>query len=1001
MMPLNRAFGAALLALVVSFPARAQVVINEVCAVNTSIVSPAGTLPDYIELYNGSNFTVSVAGWALTDDVATDDKWLFPGGTTIPARGHLVVWLDTTNNYPGLVCTNFSLRASGEEVALFQGSTRKDYIRFGSQLKDHSLSRYPSGVTNWTLGTQTPGTTNVSLPLGTPLALRINEILATNSLGDDWLELYNPATNLPVAIGNLVFSDTNNLTGYPALWPHGFIDTDEFIQFFCAGDTNRGDRLNFKLSSTLGEHLYLYASNRTTLIDQILFGPQQGDVSYGRLPNGGTNYFSFSPTNRVTPGAANDWLSLDSIVVNEVLTHTDAPLEDAVELLNLTGQPVDVSNWWISNSRNLPLKFRIPAGTIIPANGYKVFFEQAGSATAGFNRSGTGVYPDFTFNSAHGDEVVITAATAAGVTGERNVRALPAAANGVAVARHVKSDGGTDFIPESRRTFGNDSATTVANFRLSTGLANAYPRVGPIIFSEIMYHPPDLIVGGVTNDNSIDEYIELMNITNVPVKLFDPTYQTNTWQIKGGISLRFPTNLTIAATSAFLVVNFDPKTNLTQLAAFRSTYGVSTNVPIFGPYEGKLNNKSDTLELYRPDPVQLPPSPDAGYVPDILVEKLKYEDAAPWPADADNTGKSLQRLSHTGYANEHTNWFAGPATPGNPIIPEIPPIIVIPPQNVVVLPGGDATFTVTAIGTPVLSYQWYWNGLELPGANGPSFTISPVESFYEGPYTVVINNGAGSITSDPAILYILTAPSITEQPVSQIVTQGTVAAITVTANGTPPMTYKWYKGTNLISTSTNAPLVFSSVQLSNAGQYSVVVTNVAGSDTSSSCFLTVGVPASISTQPVSRYLPVGTNVTFTITASGSAPLTYQWRKNGVNVPGATTTSLVLNNVQLTDSGGFTAVAANGFGSRTSVVAVLSIAGPPQLLSVGRLTNGTTQVVLDGVPGHIYDILGSTNLSSPTNWFVVGRITNANAQQTYLDPTTTNKSIHFYRGKLIQ
>ena len=97
-------------------------------------------------------------------------------------------------------------------------------------------------------------------------------------------------------------------------------------------------------------------------------------------------------------------------------------------------------------------------------------------------------------------------------------------------------------------------------------------------------------------------------------------------------------------------------------------------------------------------------------------------------------------------------------------------------------------FVQFGIGTPVLSYQWYWNGLELPGANGPSFTISPVESFWEGPYTVVINNGAGTTISDPAILYILTAPTITEQPVSQIVTQGTVAVITCGCGWHPPMT---------------------------------------------------------------------------------------------------------------------------------------------------------------------------------------------------------------------
>ncbi|HXJ71425.1 MAG TPA: hypothetical protein VNM37_01185, partial [Candidatus Dormibacteraeota bacterium] len=332
-------------------------------------------------------------------------------------------------------------------------------------------------------------------------------------------------------------------------------------------------------------------------------------------------------------------------------------LEQAIELVNVTSQPVDISNWWLSNSRNLPLKFHVPAGTIIPAYGFKVFYERIGVTNAGFNRSGTGIHPDFSFNWAHGDEIIVTVGTATNaVTGQRNVQDLPVAASGVASALHIKSDGGTDFVCESRRSFGHDSPTNVADFRLGTGLSNTYPLVGPIIISEIMYHPPDVIVGGVTNDNSLDEYIELRNNTNVLVKLYDAAYPTNTWHIEGGVSFRFPTNVAIATTGAVLVVNFDPSTNLTQLAAFRSKYAVATNVPIFGPYSGKLNNKSDTIQLFRPDTVLLPPRPDAGFVPDILVEKIKYEDSYPWPVGADNTGQSLHRISHTGYANDQTNW---------------------------------------------------------------------------------------------------------------------------------------------------------------------------------------------------------------------------------------------------------------------------------------------------------------------------------------------------------
>src|SRR5205814_2302032 len=111
---------------------------------------------------------------------------------------------------------------------------------------------------------------------------------------------------------------------------------------------------------------------------------------------------------------------------------------------------------------------------------------------------------------------------AAAVTGARNMRDIPAAANGVSFLRYVKSNGGTDLVPQSRRTFGVDNPATVADFRLSTGQSNAYPLVGPLVMSEIMYHPPDIVVGGVTNDNTLDEYIEFISTSQTTLPLFDP-----------------------------------------------------------------------------------------------------------------------------------------------------------------------------------------------------------------------------------------------------------------------------------------------------------------------------------------------------------------------------------------------------------------------------------------------------------------------------------------------
>jgi hypothetical protein len=655
----SRWLGAVLTAALVllTVAAEAQIVLNEICAENTETLSPGGTTPDYVELYNPGTSAVLLNGWSLSDDSAEPDKWRFPATASLPARGYVVIWLDSTSGYSGLVSTNFALRASGEEVVLFRNFVQVDSVRFGPQIKNRSLARYPNGAATWTLGRPTPGAANQSVALGLTAPLRINELMATNSTGDDWLELYNPGTNGPVALGGMVLADTDQVAGVASLWPNSYIDSGGFVQFLCVGSANRGDRLDLKLSSTVGETVYLYEVDRATVIDRMAFGPQAQDVSYGRLPDGGTNLFLFEPAGRATPGDSNDWLPLTNVVVNEVLTHTDPPLEDAVELANLSDAPVDISGWWLSNSRQQPLKFRVPAGTVIPAHGFRVFFEQVGTTTPGFNRSGAGDFPDFTFNSAHGDEVVLTTGSAAAaVTGRRSARSVPASANGVALTRHVKSDGGTDLVPEIRRTFGHDSPVTLADFRASPGLPNAEPLVGPLVISEVMHHPAESGQAGNTEDSVMDEFLELTSISTQPLPLFDPAYPANTWHLEGGVSFRFPPNFTLAPGAILLLVSFDPVAEPAQLAAFRARYDVAASVPILGPYAGRLGNQSDRLELYKPEPPQLPPHPDAGYVPAILVEKMNYDLDDGWFAGAAGIGMSLQRRALQAYGNDPVNW---------------------------------------------------------------------------------------------------------------------------------------------------------------------------------------------------------------------------------------------------------------------------------------------------------------------------------------------------------
>ncbi len=220
-----------------------------------------------------------------------------------------------------------------------------------------------------------------------------------------------------------------------------------------------------------------------------------------------------------------------------------------------------------------------------------------------------------------------------------------------------------DFAALSSRTFGVDNPVSVTQFRTGTGLPNAGPKVGPVVINEIMYHP--VIVSGTNvSENTDEEFLELFNITSNSVTLFNGAASTNHWKLGGGIDYTFPAGISLSPGSFAVVAGFDPATNTAALANFRAKYGVGTNVAIFGPYAGNLDDLSATVQLLQPDSPQTAPHPDAGFVPYVLVEAPSYTDGLPWPAGANGTGQSLQRKTLGSYGNDPLNWVACAPNPG-------------------------------------------------------------------------------------------------------------------------------------------------------------------------------------------------------------------------------------------------------------------------------------------------------------------------------------------------
>jgi pectate lyase/pectin methylesterase-like acyl-CoA thioesterase len=278
-----------------------------------------------------------------------------------------------------------------------------------------------------------------------------------------------------------------------------------------------------------------------------------------------------------------------------------------------------------------------------------------------------------------------------------------------------------------------------------------------------------------------------------------------------------------------------------------------------------------------------------------------------------------------------------------------PPVITMQPRSQIILVGEPVTFTVVAGGSAPLAYQWRKNGADIAGATAPLFSIASLRFSDEGVYTVVVSNGAGSVVSDPATLVVSATPvppSIITQPTSITVVAGAQAQFTVNAEGSSPLSFQWRKDGVAIPGATAATYTIAGASADDAGSYTVTVTNAAGSVTSDPATLTVITPPSIVTPPASQTVNAGATATFTVVASGTQPLTYQWRKNGANIPSATTDTLTFNNVQAADAAAYSVVVSNAAGSVTSPAATLTVVDPALTVTALFPANGATGLPVD-------------------------------------------------------
>ncbi len=325
----------------------------------------------------------------------------------------------------------------------------------------------------------------------------------------------------------------------------------------------------------------------------------------------------------------------------------------------------------------------------------------------------------------------------------------------------------------------------------------------------------------------------------------------------------------------------------------------------------------------------------------------------------------------------------------------VAPSITSQPQGGTINQGASQTFNVAASGTTPLNYQWRFNASNIPGATSTSYTRSNAQGSDAGSYSVVVTNASGSATSSDAVLVVNTSPTITAQPQPQAVNLSSNATFSVTASGTAPLTYQWRFNASNIPGATDTSYTRTNVQNGDDGSYSVVVSNFLGTATSANAVLTINVAPSITTQPQSQSGGTGADVVFNVVAAGTAPLNYQWLKDGATIPGANNSSYTRSSITANDVGAYSVIVSNIAGTVTSTNASLAINTcviSLQSINVSPGINASLSFNVD--PANNYTFQSKDDLTD-SQWHDVSTVSSGSSTMTITDLSVTN-SQKFYR-----
>lgn len=296
------------------------------------------------------------------------------------------------------------------------------------------------------------------------------------------------------------------------------------------------------------------------------------------------------------------------------------------------------------------------------------------------------------------------------------------------------------------------------------------------------------------------------------------------------------------------------------------------------------------------------------------------------------------------------------------------PVITVEPNDLKGARNGAITFSVTAVGTSKITYQWRKDGTPIAKAIGSKLTLTRLSAASEGNYDVLVTNPLGTTTSRTASLVVEDAPAITVHPQPAFFSVGADLVLSVTAAGSPTLRYQWQRGTRDIIGQTNQTLTIPNAQIPDSASYRVVVTNDVGRVTSKSASVKILIVPSFVTQPQSVSIIESQTAVFTVKVGGSGPFKYRWLFGTTQV--STAATLTLQNVTLTQAGNYTVEVSSPVGIITSDPALLTIAPvPPPFVSSFTPTRGPTGTIV-AISGTEFRFARSVTLSGQAMGFVI-------------------------------